>query len=142
VEVYDEFAATNANWLRNDGQGLLTSSGSGPTNLFSSGTNTDVAGNVAPATTFTTNSLRFDTANTTLTLTGTNTLQSGGILITSNNIFGATISGGTLASGVNELIVHAYGEITINSSITASNGLMKTGFGTLTFGGATLGLTD
>ena len=70
-----------------------------------------------------------------LTLNDTNTVQSGGILVTSN-IAGTPLPAESLASGVNELIVHAYGDITINSAISAGNGLTKSGSGTLTLGGA------
>ncbi|HEY1375985.1 MAG TPA: hypothetical protein VGF55_04290, partial [Gemmataceae bacterium] len=84
-----------------------TASGGGPTftvaglatygaNVYSAGTNTDVT---APATVagVTTNSLRFNTGTQTLTLSGTATLQSGGILVTPSAA-GGSLTGGTLTA--------------------------------------------
>ncbi len=84
----------------------------------------------------TTNSLRFIANGLTLNLTGDEpTIQSGGILLPSN-VATATITGGTLVSGQNELIAHVYGtDLTIGSNIAVSNGLTKTGPGTLTLAG-------
>src|SRR5207237_6039248 len=75
------------------------------TDVYSTTKNTDVTqpANVAS---FITNSLRFNTPNVTLTLSGTNTLQSGAILVTPNG-GGGLITGGTLtASNSGELFVH------------------------------------
>jgi autotransporter-associated beta strand protein len=119
-------------WFTNNSN-FLVELAAGPTNTFSSGTNTDVSGSVSPSA-FTTNSLRFNTADTFLGLTGTNTLQSGGILVTPNAA-PSYIYGGALNSGQNELIVHAYSDFTIFSSIVASAGLTKTGPNTLTLAG-------
>jgi autotransporter-associated beta strand protein len=110
------------------------------TNSFAGGLNTDVTtsstvGNI------TTNSIRFDTANVTLTLSGTNTIQSGGILVTGfAGNSGVTITGGTLTSGTNELVLFP-GPLTINSAISASAGLTIEGYNGLTLGGNNTGLT-
>ena len=100
---------------------------------------------VTGSTDSTTNSLRFNEAGAkTLTLAGTNTLTSGGVLVTST--VGAnttTITGGTLV-GANtlDLILHqnnASGTLAINSIIannTGATGLTKTGAGAVTLGGA------
>ena len=76
----------------------------------------------------------------TLGLTGFNTIQSGGILLPSTEST-ATITGGALRSGQNELITHVYGsDLTIGSNIAVGNGLTKTGPGTLTLAGNNGGL--
>ena len=112
------------------------------TNSYASGTNTDVTSTTVPAG-FTTNSLRFNTSNLTLALSGTNTIQSGGILVTPLAT-GGTITGGTLtAPSSGELIVHQYGtgNLTINSTLISTVGLTKTGVGMLVLGGNNTGLT-
>jgi autotransporter-associated beta strand protein len=129
-------------WATNSGGSLVGLTNMG-TNTFSTGTNTDVTQSATVAN-ITTNSLRFNTGNVTLTLSGTNTLQSGGILVTQNaHNSPVTITGGTLtAPGPGELIVHAYGGIVINSAIISAAGLTKTGvYDTLTLGGTNTGLT-
>ena len=112
------------------------------TNTFTLNTNVDVTAS-SSQTNFTANSLRFSAFGTTLTLAGTNTLQSGGILATAGSE--ATITGGTLtAPGGGELIVHAYNAFpgfAINSALVSTVGLTKTGPGTLTLGGNNTGLT-
>jgi autotransporter-associated beta strand protein len=128
----------------NNGAGWATESGSnivvlanGSSGSFGSGINTDIASSTSIGVT-TTNSIRF-TAAATLTLTGTLTLDSGGVLapaVASN----PTITGSFLAtnSPSGELFVHVYGSsnsLTINSTISASGGLTKTGPGTLVWGG-------
>jgi fibronectin-binding autotransporter adhesin len=130
----------STNWATNNGSGALAALAPGPANTYTSGTNTDVTGAASAPAGFTANSLRFNTANTTLTLNGAGTLQSGGILVTSD-ANSVAIVGGTLASGVNELIVHAYGDATIASAVMANNGLTKAGDGKLTLAGANGGLT-
>src|SRR5581483_7958167 len=91
------------------------------------------------------NSLRFNTAAAnTFTLTGTNTVTSGGILVTSavgNNL--STITGGTLlgASGQDLVVIqnNTSNGLTIASAIqnnTTATGLTKSGAGTLTLSGA------
>jgi autotransporter-associated beta strand protein len=106
------------------------------------GLNTDIGGSGSTGTA-TTNSLRF-TAPASLVLTGTLTLQSGGILVraTAGN---PVINGGTLtATGGGELIVHVYGsslnDLTINSALSSSAGLTKTGTGNLVLGGSNTAL--
>jgi autotransporter-associated beta strand protein len=112
-------------------------------NTYSPSLNTDVTiTSLAPAS-FTTNSLRFNTTALSLALTGTNTLQSGGILITPNSSTSA-ITGGTLtATSSGELLVHDYSlnPFTISSALVSSTGLTKTGPGTLTLSGTNSGLT-
>ena len=61
--------------------GTVTSMTTYGINSYASGTNTEVTSTTVPAG-FTTNSLRFNTPNLTLALSGTNTIQSGGILVT------------------------------------------------------------
>jgi autotransporter-associated beta strand protein len=104
-------------------------------------TNVDVTASVS-ASGLTANSLRFNTGGTvTLTLSGSsNILSNGGILVTPNG-GGSVITGGTLASNSNELIVHTYGDLTINSALAATAGLTKSGPNTLTLGGTNPGLT-
>lgn len=99
--------------------------------------NVDITSSQAPAA-FTVNTLRFNAANLTLTLTGTNTVSSGGILITS----GANqpkITGGILrGSASGDLIVHqnnGSGGLTVESRIDNHEGataLTKSGTGLLT----------
>ena len=112
------------------------------TNTFTTNTNVDVTASSSQSN-FTANSLRLHAFGTTLTLAGTNTLQSGGILATAGSE--ATITGGTLtAPGGGELLVHAYNAFpgfAINSALASTVGLTKTGPGTLTLGGNNTGLT-
>jgi autotransporter-associated beta strand protein len=117
--------------------------GSYTPNTYSSGTNTDVTVTGSAPASFTTNSLRFNTGSVTLTLSGTNTLQSGGILATPS-ASGATITGGSLtAPSSGELLFHTYGSgpLIINSALVSATGLTKTGPGTLTLEAANPGLT-
>ncbi|QIF01737.1 autotransporter-associated beta strand repeat-containing protein [Roseimicrobium sp. ORNL1] len=97
--------------------------------------NVNVTTGTQSATNATVNSLRFAEADTTLNLTGTNTVASGGILITSGA--GATISSGTLrgAAGADLVIIqNSTTEATI-SSVIEDNGsataLTKAGTGWL-----------
>ena len=102
------------------------------TNLYTAGTNVDVT-SASSQSAITVNSLRFNTAAHTLSLSGANTLQSGGILVTPND-GGSAIRGGTLtAPSSGELIVHQYspGNFTIDSALVSTTGLTKTGPGTL-----------
>jgi autotransporter-associated beta strand protein len=97
------------------------------------------------------NSLRFDAnaaSAVTLPAGGILSIASGGILMTSNAATGAhSISGGTLNSGIGELIFIqdsvAQG-LTVSSTITGATGVTKTGNGILTLSGDNnySGITD
>lgn len=119
------------------------------TNFLAAGNNVDVTtSNQTPGADFTVNSLRFNqAAAVTLTLTGTNTLSSGGILVTSTvgnnavNINGGTLVGSAGTGG--DLIVHQNNTsnvLTINSVIAnnggSATGLTKSGAGALVLGNA------
>ena len=96
----------------------------------------------SPASTSTTNSLRFNkfvSGGQTFNVSGTCTLQSGGILF--GGAGDATISGGTLATA-GEMIVHTFvsNQYVINSAISAPSGLTKGGPAQLTLGGSTSGI--
>lgn len=126
------------NWGAKSGTDLVAYN-SYSVNTFAAGQNSDITSNQSPAA-FTTNSLRFNTPNTTLTLTGTNTISSGGILNTPN--VGATttlITGGNLTTpGGTDLSILQFntaGPLSIASSITA-NTLNKYGPGELILGGS------
>jgi autotransporter-associated beta strand protein len=71
-----------------------------------------------------------DTGSLTVNPGQTLTLASGGILAL-GTYTGAGISGGILTSATNELIVHAVGDLDLNTTLTA-NGFTKSGAGTLT----------
>jgi autotransporter-associated beta strand protein len=108
---------------------------------YTANTNVDVTTS-ASVSNVTANSLRFNSGNATLTLSGTNTLQSGGILVTPNATGGAITGGMLTAANAGELIVHQYNNsFTINSSLVSAAGLVKTGPGFLTLGGNNPGLT-
>jgi autotransporter-associated beta strand protein len=89
------------------------------------------------------NSLRFNAAGATSTVTVASgsrlTIGSGGILVTSNvGVGAASITGGVLAGGGNDLTVHQNNltsSFNIGSSITGSNTLTKSGGGTLLLSG-------
>lgn len=87
----------------------------------------------------TVNSLRFNSATDALTLSGTNTINTGGILVTSA-ASGASITGGTLKSGTgNELVVINNGQLTIDSVLangSAASALTLSGSGTTTLNGS------
>jgi autotransporter-associated beta strand protein len=132
-----------ATWATRSGSNLtgLTAAGYNA-DFYGINANVDVTTSAAPAA-FTANSLRFNTGSPALTLSGTNTLQSGGILVTPSSTGGA-ITGGTLnASGAGELLVHQYSnsDFTVNSALVSTFGLTKTGPGTLVLGGTNTGLT-
>jgi autotransporter-associated beta strand protein len=124
--------------------GVITGFTNYGTNTFTANTNVDVTAAAAPSN-VTVNSLRISTAGTALTFSGTNTIQSGGILVESGgSLSGSTITGGTLtAPGGGELIVqqYAFGGFTLNSALVSSAGLTKTGPYNLTLGGNNTGLT-
>jgi autotransporter-associated beta strand protein len=107
--------------------------------------NTTVTTSSAPAAGSTTNSLRFNAAGAnTLTLSGTNVISTGGVLVTPNvgsNL--SEITGGTLGGRAGaDLTVHqhnASAALTIGSAIVdnaGATGLTKSGAGQLTVTGA------
>jgi autotransporter-associated beta strand protein len=106
------------------------------TNVFgyNPSTNTDVTASTASGGDL--NSLRFSAPGVILNGSpGGTTLESGGILIPYGGS-GSMITNCLLHSATGELIVHAYGDFTINRySLIANNGLTKTGPGTLSLGG-------
>jgi autotransporter-associated beta strand protein len=132
------FATVNngATWAVASGGNIAGLASFGTT--FTSGINVDVAGSSSQSG-ITVNSLRFNSGNFTLTLSGTNTLQSGGVLVTPSAGAG-TLSGGTLTAN-GELIFHAYHPLSVSSSLVSSVGLTKTGGSNLTLSGANTGLT-
>ncbi len=138
------FATVNgSDWATASG-GAIGAYGGYTNDNYNSGMNTNIlAVNPAPAA-IASNTLAFRTnqANT-LTLPGAVTLAAGGILAGSQVGGNATvISGGTLTSTTNELVVHEFaaGGLTINS-VLADNGanptsLTKAGPGLLVLNGA------
>jgi hypothetical protein len=111
------------------------------TNTYTANANVDVTGSTSQSN-ITVNSLRFNNSATSLAFSGTNTLQSAGILVTPAG-GNSTITGGIItAPSGGELYVHQYAPsgFTINSALVATY-LTKTGLGTLTLGGNNAGLT-
>ncbi|CAN5216589.1 hypothetical protein BH11PLA2_BH11PLA2_02650 [soil metagenome] len=117
------------------------------TNTFNSGSkHVTLTSNQSPtaANVTASNTIRFNAnAAVALTLTGTNTLQQGGILVTPNvGSFNDTISGGTLsaASGVDLVFnqQNTAGTLTVSSVLAgaATQNIIKTGPGTLILNGA------
>jgi fibronectin-binding autotransporter adhesin len=134
------FATVGGQFWATSSGGSLGAITTGDLNGYGSGINTDVGNTATLNGPLISNSLRFVANGLTLNLSGTLTLQSGGILLPSN-VSTATITGGTLASSQNELIAHVYGsDLTIGSAINVSNGLTKTGPGILTLAGFTFGV--
>jgi len=118
--------------------GMVGGLSSYATNTFSAGSNTDITSNQTPGSAFTVNSLRFNTAtSSTLALTGSNTISTGGILVTSNATGVNAITGGTLAAGTtNGLVIINNSNLTISSVITgASASVTLSGTGTTTLSG-------
>ncbi|HSV13828.1 MAG TPA: hypothetical protein VLI90_06185, partial [Tepidisphaeraceae bacterium] len=141
------FATVNggANWAMALG-GNVTAVTTYGTDNYASGVNTDVTTSTTKFSGITTNSLRFNTnAPTVLTLTGNNTIQSGGILVTPNftDANGAQITGGSINATANgELLFHVYGSaLEIFSNLVSTAGLTKTGPGLLLLEASSPGLT-
>ena len=109
-------------------------------NTWTSGSNTAITTSAGVSNGSITNSLEFNTAAAvTLTLTGTSTLQSGGIMETSAvGNYLVTITGGYLATGGTDVIVNQYNPsngMTIASNIIGGLTIMNQGGGTLTVSG-------
>jgi autotransporter-associated beta strand protein len=135
-----------ATWATVSG-GTITGYNGYASNVYTNGatSNVDATSSGTTPAAFNINSLRVSGGLTFLTLQGTNTLQSGGILVTAS-ISGITdsISGGALtAPSSGELIVHQYSQqgFIINSALISTVGLTKTGPYSLTLGGTNTGLT-
>lgn len=137
----------NTTWAKTNGSGNAISGLATFTNdTWATNTNTNITiAGTDPGTDAVTHSLRFDEAGAkTLTLAGTNTVESGGILVTSNVGPNAiTISGGTLRGANNaDLVLHQFngtGDLTISSIITSNGsgtGLTKSGAGKVVLSGA------
>lgn len=136
------FTYNSNDWAANDGSGNVVAYTGYTPDAWATGNNTDVTTSDTPASGATTNSLRFNsiTAANTLTLAGTNTVTSGGILETANAGANAvTITGGTIqAGGTNDLVViqnNTAAPMTIASVIAGSHGLTKSGAGTVILSG-------
>ncbi|MEO5712831.1 MAG: autotransporter-associated beta strand repeat-containing protein [Luteolibacter sp.] len=134
------FATVNGTDWATVTSGTIGALASYDTNDFSASTkNTNVTSSQGPAA-FTINTLRFNTAATTLSLTGNNIIGTGGILVTSATLGagnGATISGGTniKSSTGNELVIINNGQLTMGSAIadgSGASGLTLSGSGTTT----------
>jgi autotransporter-associated beta strand protein len=121
----------------------VTSATNGNTGSNYASDNVDVTSSQTLNAGMTPNSIRFNNSTArTMTLTGTNTIATGGILMTPTATAGGAITGGTLrgASGA-DLVVHQYSGagLTIGSIIadnTSATGLTKSGTGALTISGA------
>lgn len=94
------------------------------------------------------NSITFNTAGSTVNSTSGLSVGSGGILVTSPAT-SAKILGGTLTSGIADVIVHQYaaGDFQIGASIRGTNAITKTGPGALLLSGTntatgTVNITD
>ncbi|MDD5522887.1 MAG: DUF2341 domain-containing protein [Kiritimatiellae bacterium] len=92
-------------WAINNGMNAIVPYTAYVTNMFYQGFNTIVNTNCT-MTNAIVNSLRFNNnPGFTLTLAGTNTITSGGIMFTTNAAFASKIAGGWLTSGTNELVI-------------------------------------
>lgn len=113
--------ASQQDWVTNNSGTLGTTAGLYQVDQFVAGGDTDVTTDQAPASAFTVNTLRFNTAEVDLTLssTGQNLITTGGILVTANGSGSAIRStgGGITAGTGNELVIHNYGNFEINAPI-------------------------
>ena len=132
---------TGTDWATVSG-GNVVALPSYTSDTWAGGNNTTVTVNDTPASGSTTNSLRFASTTTgdLVTLSGTNVITTGGILVSSAFTAAGTIAGGTLeGSAGGDLVVNQNGvsNFTI-SSVIANNGgptgLTKSGPGTLVLG--------
>ncbi|MEI7563970.1 MAG: autotransporter-associated beta strand repeat-containing protein, partial [bacterium] len=127
-------------WAVSAGSSAITGLASYTNDTWAAANNTTVTGSSSPGLGSTTNSLRFDAPGAyTLTLSGTNTITSGGILVTSAVVGNLSrITGGSLtAAPSKDLIViqnNTGAGLTIDSIINnnTSTGLTKSGAGQLT----------
>ena len=135
------------NWAVSAGNGVtagnISALASYTANTWAAGNNTDMT-TAGTVTNLTTNSVRFNTATpVTVTISGTDTITTGGVLITPTATAAATIfTGGTLATAANaDLVVNHFGTgaATIASVIAANGtgGLVKAGPGALLLGNVT-----
>jgi len=126
-----------AGWASNNGTGNIIALATYTNDTWAAGNNTTVTTSSAPAAASTTNSLRFNNAGGfTVTLSGANTITSGGILVTptvgaNNNI----ITGGSITTTGNQLSItqdDTLGTLTISSVISGPNvSLVESGAGQL-----------
>lgn len=126
-------AMNHQTWATKSGSSIVLFTAFG-TDVYSPGTHTDVTTGAGIPDSFTTSTLRFATPLA-ATMSGVNTLSSGAIL-TSFTGYGSSISGGTLVNGSSEWIVHSFGNLTIDSSMTVNGRMILAGGGQLTLGGA------
>lgn len=143
----------NTSWGFKDGannaEGIIRPLSSYVVNSWlNANSNTDAVSDFSPSSGATTNTLRFNQATTpvTVTLSGNNTLNSGGILVTPNVTVSNQIKGGTLTAGAasgNELVVQQFStqagfsiESVVRNAGATVVGLQKLGPGTLVLSGA------
>ena len=130
-----------ADWANQSG-GNIIKLASYNANSFTSTDNANVTGSQTPAAGITVNTLRFnDAPATTLTLSGTNTVSTGGLLVTAATATnGVTIAGGNLqAGGGKELVLINNGKLAVSSAIvnnSTASALTVAGTGTTTLSGA------
>ncbi len=131
-----------ANWAANT-SGAITALSSYQTN-YASTSNVNVGNGTASATDtpssgFTVNTLRFNAANLTLNASGTNTVSTGGILVTSAGTTDALSGGNLQAGGGKELVIIDNGALNIGSAIqnnSSASALTLAGTGITTLSGA------
>lgn len=100
------------------------------TDAWASGNNTQVTSSTAPASDSTTQSLAFGAGTNTVTLAGTNTIQSGGILV-QTAATGGTITGGSLQGPAGKDLW-----VFLNSKpLTIASSIVDNGGSSLTVGG-------
>ena len=123
------FTYNNYDWAANNGSGTVVVYSGYSSNVLGTGSNVSMSSNLS-GTSVTINSLKV-AGSATLTLSGTNVISSGGVLMAANG----TITGGVLTSGNGrDLILHPNaGYIILNSTI-ADNGATPIA---LTLGGIT-----